>query len=331
MAKIDIVQLDRELRQGNIRPFYIVVGGEAYLALRSQKMIEEAVTGGNPNDFTRTVFEGKDLDVHKFSDALKSLPLFGSRQLVTVKDAEAISKETLEKLAECFNEPLKTSTAIFIAAKIDGRGRFMQAASKNTQAAVVECKSLYPNQVPYWINMEVKRQGMNISQEGANYLADIAGSDLGALSQAIERLILFVGKRKVIELSDIEEAVAETTQRSIFELMDTIGLRQKGRSIAVLNNLLDFGTQPILILNMMARHFRILTKAKEVDGGCPPAEAAAYLGVKPFFVKGYLEQSRKFSSVELKKKFAALSKCDRELKSSRIPKERILERLILSF
>lgn len=329
MAKIDVIQLERELRQGNIRPFYIIVGEEAYLALSAQKRVEEAVTGGSPNDFSRTVFEGKETSFNKFKDALNSLPLFGSRQLVTVKSAEAINKETLEKLVECFDEPPKTSTAIFIATKIDGRGRFMQAASKNPKVAVVECKPLYPNQVPYWINMEVKRQGMNISQEGANYLSDIVGSDLGALSQAIERLILFVGKRRAIELSDIEEAIAETTQRSIFELMDTIGLRQKGKSIAVLNNLLDFGTQPILILNMMARHFRILTKAKEVDGNCPSAEAATYLGVKPFFVKGYLEQSRKFTQSELKKKFAALSKCDRDLKSSRIPKERILERLVL--
>ena len=329
MAKLDIVQLDKELKQGKIRSFYIIVGNENHLAFNSQKRIEEAVKSDSQHELSSSSFEGKSFSYAKFLDSFRAIPLFGNRQLVIIRSAEGMPKEAQEKLSGIFNESTQAATAIFIALKIDGRSKFMQAAIKSPNVGVVECKPLYPNQIPSWINMELRRFKKHISQEAACYLADIVGTDLGALTQALEHVTLFVGARPTVELKDVEEAIAETTQRTVFELTDAIGSRNEKRALAVLKNLLDYGAQPIMILNMIARHFRILTKAKEVEGRGSPYEIASYLGVKPFFAKNYLAQSQKFETSELRETFKNLSKCDRALKSSRIPKDRILEKLIL--
>ena len=329
MAKIDIVQLDRELRQNKIRPFYIIVGTENYLALSSQRMIEASVKDKSSHESARTILEGKGLTTQNLLDSLQAIPLFGEKQLVIIKNAQNISKSVLDELIPFFSKPFTSSSTVLVATKLDGRSRFAQAAVKSPHVGMVDCKPLYPNQVPSWINMEMHRHKKQISQEAAHYLADLVGNDLGSLAQALEHITLFVGSRPTVELKDVEEAIAETTQRSVFELTDAIGNRNEKRSLAILKNLLDHGTSPVLILNMIARHFRILTKAKEIEGRSTSHEVANYLGVKPFFAKNYLEQSHKFKEGELKKKFGALSQCDRELKSSRIPKERILEKLIL--
>lgn len=329
MSKLDIIQLDKELRAGKIKSFYVIVGDENHLVYNSQKRIEETIKKNGEGETCKTSIESKKFSYVEFIDSFRSIPLFSSRQLIVINDADEIPKESQEKISAFFNESPSAATAIFTAGKFDGRSRFMQAAIKSPNVAVIECKPLYPNQVPSWINMEMRRFGKHISQEAACYLADIVGTDLGAITQALEHVTLFVGSRQTVELKDVEEAIAETTQRSVFELTDAIGGRDEKRALAVLKNLLDYGASPIMILNMIARHFRILTKAKEIEGRGSQYEVASYLGVKPFFAKNYLAQSKKFNTRELREKFKNLSQCDRALKSSRIPKDRILEKLIL--
>jgi DNA polymerase-3 subunit delta len=327
MPKLDITKLDSELRKGNIRPIYAVVGPEMHLRSTARKLIEDAVSRAGGSGESRHVFSAKEIDGAGIVENLKSVSLFSGRNLVIVREADKLKKDAVEVLTGYAAAPVTESTLVLEAEKLDGRSKFMRVVEKN--AAVVECKALYANQLPSWVGMEVKRQGKQISMEAARFLAEIVGNDLGQLAQAIERVSLYVGDRKLIELKDIEEAVVETAQRTVFELGDAIGNRRVDRALSILTNLLDAGQAPLFILNMISRHVRILIKAREVGGklGGGP-ELARYLGVHPFFAKNYAEQAKNFSAQELRRYFRALARCDRSLKSSRLPRERILEKLI---
>jgi len=125
--------------------------------------------------------------------------------------------------------------------------------------------------------------------------------------------------------------INSTTEIQIIknEKLFTISNNKK-KAISILANLVDYGTSPIMILNMIARHYRILIRAKEVEKLGSRPEVASYLGVNPYFVKNYMAQAKNYSLEQLKHKFSDLSECDRELKSSRVPNRIILEKLILS-
>ena len=123
--------------------------------------------------------------------------------------------------------------------------------------------------------------------------------------------------------------MGQASQKTVFDLTDSIGQRKLSKALFHLNNVLEYGQSPLAVLAMVARHFRILIKAKEIRGRMQQsADVAKYLGVHPFFAKQYLSQTNNFTMPELKKSFHLLSQTDRELKSSRIPDERILENLI---
>jgi len=129
----------------------------------------------------------------------------------------------------------------------------------------------------------------------------------------------------------VEEAVADTHQRDVFDLTDAVGRKQLSRALSYLHNLIQNGQPPPLILHMLARHFRILAKAKEIAGrAADRGEMARYMGVNPYFAGGYIEQSKNFSKSEIRGSFAILHRCDREVKSSRLPRERIIERAIIA-
>lgn len=329
MVKRDITTLDRELKEGAIRPVYVVVGPESYLSRSAVRLIQEAAGVGGPGNMNVASFSGREAKPGQVFTALRTAPLLGGRPMVIISEAERMNQGMIEALERYLESPAGESTLVLVAAKLDGRTRFMQLATK--RGTIIECKPLYEEKIPLWINMEVRKGGKSIAQEAARFLAEMVGNDLGQLAQAIERIILYIGERKTIELRDVEEAVAETHQRTIFDLTDAVGHRRLNRVLALLRNILDSGQSPVLVLNMLARHFRILSKAKEVSGRVEDrGEMARYLGVHPFYVKNYVQQARNFSSGELRASFRQLHRCDRELKSSRVSKERILERTLFS-
>ncbi len=329
---MDITALDKELRAGTIRPAYAVVGAEAYLAQGAMRRIQETVTKGetaSSGESMRHVYDGREAKAEAVMSALRNVSLFGGGgTLVVLRDAEKLPKDTVEALTDYLASPAEGSTVVVQAEKLDGRTRFMQTMRK--KGAIVECKPLYDNQIPGWINMEVRRRNLQISQEAARFLSDLVGNDLGQLIQAIERVAIYIGDRKVIDLKDIEESVAETHQHTIFELTDAVGQRKLTKAMGYLENILSGGEHPLMILRMLARHFRILIKAREVGGRMNDnAQIAKYLGVHPFYAKNYMGQSRNFSMSELKRAFRVLHRCDRELKSSRVSSLRILERAFI--
>jgi len=328
MPKLDITGLDRELRSKQIQSIYIITGPETHLAQSAFRMIKEACGVSAGDDVSLKTFSGKETRIEGVFATLRTVSMFGGRPVVAIREAESLSKDVLDALADYCVSPVESSTLVVIGEKLDGRTRFMQTASKN--GTLIECKQLYMNQIPSWVGIESKRQGRQISQDAARFLSEIVGNDLGALSQSIERIILYIGEKKIIDLKDVEEAVAETRQRDVFELTDAVGLRQLSKAMSILHNVLENGESPILLLNMLARHFRILSKAKEISGRMEDgSQIAKYLGVHPYFAKNYLAQAKEFSKNELRASFNILHRCDRELKSSRVAKERIIEKALL--
>lgn len=329
MPKLDIVDLEKALRTERPASVYVILGEESHMVFEAISLIRGACEKAGADPSSISSFSAKELKAAEVVSTLKNVSMFAKRPLVIVKDAEALQKGALEILADYCEKAIASSTLVTVAEKLDGRTRFMQVVSKS--AVIVECKPLYMNKIPSWINTQVRKGGRQIAQDAAQFLADLIGSDLGELAGAIEKIVLYIGDRKLIDLKDVEGAIAETHQHTIFELTDAVGLKNLPKALALLQNILDGGESPVLILNMLARHFRILTKAKEVygrQGG--GGEDAAYLGVHPYFVKNYLDQSRNFSKGELKRSFGVLHRCDRELKSSRISKERVIEKALFA-
>lgn len=321
---MDTLQLDQELRSKKIRSCYLVLGPERHLALTAQQQIIKVTLGDSQEGPDR--FQAGQTPLHTILDALKSHSLLTPWRVVMVEEVDNFKKKEWETIHAFLEKPLSKATLVLVAEGLK------PADLKNLSKAVaiVECKKLYPRQVAFWINIQVKNLGLHISQEAARFLAECVGTDLGVLQQALEKLLLFLGERKLVELKDVEQVVSHTAQRSIFDLTNAIGEKNRYQALQCLDNVLDHGEEPLKAFALIARHFRLLAKAQEilVSGG-GDVNFAKVLQVHPFFAKDYAAQSKKFEGRGWDRRFARLLACDRALKSSRLKPQLILEKLIL--
>lgn len=319
---MDVAELAAELRGENFRSFYLIKGNEAHLmrSVRDQ-IIHALFPGGRPEI---DLFHAEESDLAGVLDALRTPSMFCPRRVVLVEGAGKLKKGDFDAIAAVAEKGISGGTLILV-------GEGVSAVSHKNfpkSGAIIECKKLYNNQIPGWLSMEAKRFGVNLSREAGQSLVDAVGENLGELAMALEKLSLYVGDKKLVDLKDVEESIGVTGQKNIFDLCNAIGEKKGGRALGLIEGMLGQGEAPLKVLTMVARHFRLLAKAQDFLGrNASPSEWATGLGVSPYFAKDYAAQARHFPSSGWKRRFHDLYRTDAALKASRHQKSTLLKKL----
>jgi DNA polymerase-3 subunit delta len=213
-----------------------------------------------------------------------------------------------------------------IADKVDVRFKAFQTLKKRGYLHVFA--PLRDQALGGWLRTEARARKLTLAPEAAEALATAAGPDLGRLSQALDLLALYAGGQP-IGVDAVEDLVAETRQRGVFELTKAIGAGNVGRALALLTNMLRNREPALRIQFMLARHLRQVWRAKELAAsGAGRNEIAAGVGINPYFLDDVLVPARRMSRASLERAFERLYAADVGLKSSKLDPEITLSRLV---
>jgi len=324
--------LQSDLKAGNFLPIYVLVGDENFEKRRVLDSIRTAILGDKLDVLNETKLLWKETSVDAIIQACQTLPMMSPRRIVLVQEVDSISKDQSESLAQYINDASPTATLILVGTAIDQRLKVMTAAKK--VGSVQSYKVPYANKIPAWIEQHVRTKHARIQPAAAELLTDVIGADLLALSEAIERLLLYIGDsidQPQITLETVEHCIARTKVHTVFELTDALGRRRTADALRIVTTMLASKEPPIRIIAMISRHFRRLWDAQfGLRSGDSPDDIGRRLRIHSFFLRDFMRQCEMFSTSEYKDLFHRLFEIDRKLKSSRASAEVILQELILS-
>ena len=318
------------LRSGEPGPLYLITGKERFLVDRAVEILRERVLDPRTRDFNYDLFHGKETSAQRLLSSARTLPMMARRRLVLVRDADELKADAAAELIPYVTAPCAETCLVATAEKVDARMKLWAAWKKH--GVTIACAPLYERQLPGFVRDEARARGVKLDSGAAELIADEIGADLGQLSGAVERLSVYVSDRadKLITVADVEEQVASTRERSIFELCDAVGDGDRGRALAILGAMTQARESGVRIVAMLARHVRQLWMAAALLArGAAPSDLAAELGIPPFFAGGIAEQARRYNRRMLARMHAALYRADVELKRSRLDDARLLEQLVL--
>jgi DNA polymerase-3 subunit delta len=316
------------ITRGELDPVYCLHGAERFLVDRCLQAIRAAVLGptGGPN-LNLDAFELRESGLGPMVTAAQTLPMFAKRRLVVGRGIDQLKSEELEPLLPYLGDPNPSTCLVLTGDKIDGRLRPFGIMRK--AGYLHEFPRLRDRELPAWLAREASARKIPLEPGAAQALAEAAGSDLGRLSQALEQLALYAGQGAKVKRADVEELIAETRERGVFELTKTIGEGKVADALALLGNMLANREPPLRIQFMLVRQLRQIWRAKELDaGGAPRQEIAAAVGIAPFFLDDVLVPARRMSEGALERSFRRLYQSDRALKSSRIDPDLAITRLV---
>jgi DNA polymerase-3 subunit delta len=285
-----------DLRKKIYHPIYFLTGDEAYYIDQISNYIQDNVLDDAAKSFNQTILYGKDGDALTIMNAAKRFPMMSSHQVIIVKEAQEI--KDIDNLIHYIEQPL-TSTLLVLNYKYkapDKRKKVFKSLIKN--GVFLESKKLYDDQLPGWIAAYIAAKNYSIEPKASAMLVEFLGSDLAKISNEIDKLIISLeGKEKIISSALIERNIGISKDFNNFELQNAIGKRDILRANRIINYFAENQKNHPLVVTINALYsffskllifYWIKDKSRE--------NLAERLGVRPFFVKDYIEASRHYSA-----------------------------------
>jgi len=320
--------LQQLINKKTLPPVLFLYGGEPFLRQKILQQIEKAVLSPGSEDFNRHIFHAKELEVDQVLEAALTYPAFAEKRLVIIKDAHSLSTSELENLLPYLQNPATETCMVFSGEKIDNRRKFFQTLKKND--ALIEFKPLTERQIPDFIRKHLDGLGFTITGDALSLFVLRVGSSLHEVITELEKLSLYAGAPRLIDLPDIQAVISQVRAENIFEIGSAVGQQNAGKALSLGRHLVANGEAPLKILSLLSRHYRQLWKVRELQAeGRPYADIARTAGVPHFIVDGLISQGRKYSRIDFRRAFKLFIEADLAMKSSGSRPDVVLEDLLL--
>lgn len=302
-----------ELVQNGLDPVYVLYSEHPILIERAVAAIRDAAVPPAARGFNYDVVEGKPSGA-RIAALAQTLPMLAKYRMVMVRDLGLLPADDADALLGYFAKPNPSTVIVALTSKLDKRLKTFATASKNGWLHVLEApRSLVP-----WVQKEATQRGIDMTSAAISRLVDTVGKDLSRLAMAVEQLGLFVagqGVKRAVAGEDVDELIADTRERSVFELTDAMGAADRGRALAAVASLCDRRESAVGVVVMVARYIRQLSLIHLLRSqGVPRNTWAGRIGVPPFVVDKLLSQATNYSPAALARATETLSIADRALK-----------------
>ncbi|WP_299835769.1 DNA polymerase III subunit delta [uncultured Tenacibaculum sp.] len=283
-----------DIKQGNLKPIYFLMGEEPYYIDKISSFIENTVLDESEKGFNQVVMYGRDVSVDEIVSSAKRFPMMAEHQVIIVKEAQDLSR-TIDKL-EAYAANPQPSTILVINykyKKLDKRKKVYKAVAKN--GVIYESKRLYENQVGDWIAKVLKGNKFSIEPKAAQMLVEFLGTDLSKISNELDKLTSVLNEGTIINPTHVEENIGISKDFNNFELRKAVGNKDVVKANRIINY---FSQNPknnplVMTISLLNSFFTQLLSYHGLKDKSK-ASVARTLGVNPYFVDDYVNAARNY-------------------------------------
>ncbi|MDO6759341.1 DNA polymerase III subunit delta [Tamlana sp. 2_MG-2023] len=328
----EVKQLVTDIKKGNLKPIYFLMGEEPYYIDRISDYIEQTILSEEERGFNQMVLYGRDVSVEDVVGNAKRFPMMAEHQVVIVKEAQDLSR-TIEKFATYAANPQPTTILVinYKYKKLDKRKALYKVINK--VGVVFESKKLYENQVSDWIRRVLASKKYTITPKAAQMLVEFLGTDLSKINNELEKLQIILPKETEITPEHIEENIGISKDYNNFELRKAVGERN---TIKIYKIVKYFAENPkdnpmVVTVSLMFNFFSQLLHFHGLNDKSPRHVAQA-LKVNPYFVNEYITAAKNYPMRKVSAVVATLREFDVKSKgvgSNAVPQGDLLKELMV--
>lgn len=328
----EVKQLVADIKSGNLKPIYFLMGEEPYYIDKISDFIEQNVLSEEEKGFNQMVLYGRDVAIDDIVANAKRYPMMAERQVVIVKEAQDLSR-TIEKLVDYALNPQPTTVLVvnYKYKKLDKRKALYKAINKI--GVVYESKKLYENQVGEWIRRVLSPKEYSITPKASQMLVEFLGTDLSKINNELEKLQIILPKGSQITPELIEENIGISKDYNNFELRKAVGNKDVVKAQQIVNY---FGENPksnpkVVTVSLLFNFFSQLLHYHGLNDKSSRSVASA-LRVNPYFVNEYITAARNYPMKKVSIVISTLREFDVKSKgvgANAVPQGDLLKELLV--
>jgi DNA polymerase III delta subunit len=304
-------------------------GEEDFLISQLVRKNKQDFVAKNPQALVE-IFEAGDILLQDLLLAIgQGGGLFSSKKMVILKDVFLFSKMDQENILDFFKKELKNLNEVEILITANGKlkssklGNFLKKNSK-----VKEFKKISFQEIRRFVHK--KLEGLDFESGVVDRMTELFGDNLWILDRELEKFInLNFGKKLTVK--GIENLDGVKIEAKIFDLVDSIGNRNKARSLELLDFLLNKKENAFHIFSMIVYQFRNLALVFDCKnkGVFNYQGVAQKTGLHPFVAQKTLNQTSFFSASQVKDFYQQIFSLDIKSKSGKIEIKEALRDFII--
>ncbi|HYQ02967.1 MAG TPA: DNA polymerase III subunit delta [Polyangiaceae bacterium] len=332
-------QAIREAQEQKLRPVYLLVGEERHLESKVVQALKAAATAGGIPGLNEDQLQAQETDVDAALAAAKTLPMMAKRRFVLVRGLEhweprenADGKDkanALDRLVEYAAAPCPSTTLVLLGGNLNKRRKLVTNAQK--EGWLVDCEALSRADLPVFIERTARERGNPLEAGVAELIAELAGPELGPVTDALERCCLYAGAGNAVSEDIVAECVVRLRTKTVWELVAAVSQRDPGAALSALAEVYDPQDRGLRLVGLLAWSTRQMLRFESaLNDGASPNDAAVRAGAPPFKARELAEQVKRIARPDLERWLETLAELDYALKGgSKRPAKSVLEHGIL--
>jgi DNA polymerase-3 subunit delta len=286
-----------------------------------------------------TVFNAPQLTLNQLKSACDSVPFLGQHRLVIVegllsrfepkgrRPTKPVSENEWQTLSDYIPHMPSTTILVLVDGKLASNNPLLKRLA--SKGVVQGFPLLSRTNLLRWIQSRVAKQGGSISPQATRLLAELAGENLWALVNEIEKLQLYVSGSR-IEESDVQQITSYAREANVFAMVDAVVERRSAAAVPLLHQLLAEGMAPPYLLAMITRQLRLMVQTKVLGTQRLSAmEMQSRLGLSPNYpIDRLLKQTAGYPMERLVGIYQKLLETDIAIKTGKWKDELALDLLV---
>lgn len=310
-----ILKISKDISAGRLLPVYYFFGDDSYSLDKTVKSIEKSLEPHIMSEFDREVIYAEDKSLPDILSIASSFPFGSEKKFILVKEFEKAANK--KDLVGYIKSPADFTHLILVH-----NGSISSLSSEPYKSLlehnfIYEAIELKGSNLIDWIIQYVNDNGKNISQEVALIFAEMVGENRSLIETQLEKLFIFLGDKKEIDIESVVSLSAKLKEYTIFDLEDALAARNKQSSFKIAFNLLEKGNEPVYIIHMLTRFFTGILRLNELrSANTPDMQTARIVGTHPFYLKKFYSARNLYSDAELIRISRALLNADISVKTT---------------
>lgn len=336
-----VTDLKARLKSGKIGGWYIFAGEEEYLKAYYRAEIKKLVV---PEEafapFNHTVYEGQDMSVAAFAEALKAPPMMSDYKLLEWRfaDLDKIKPSALSALTELFSQKDRYSeTVVLITATADGfdtgspkrPSKLYKTLSEAFDILVFEKST--DAQLLSWMKKHFDAEGIGVDAPTLSALLFRVGHSMQMLRSEITKLSAYAKARSKdrITTEDVNEVTSATVECDAFAISGAIIEKNMEKAFLALADMKQQRLAPQVVLGQLARTYgELMSIALLMEEGKDSSDIEAIMKFHPYRLKLYMAAAKKLGVRRIAASLEELVKTDAASKMGGIADYKAVEMFI---
>ncbi len=310
-----------------MKSVYLFIGNEELII---KNKIDTVITNAHPGPFNLTSY---DMDLDKLTDAIndcKTMPFMSDKKVVVIKRPTFLEKgssnQSVLPLIDYLDNPSDNTVLVIDATGISIDESKEVVVKLRKKAEVSETRDLSEVEMRGWLKRQFGVMGVEVEENAVELFFEYIGTDLVKAKTEVEKLLNYIGDRKIINMRDVASCVSEEGETNVFALTKAINSKDKHKVIEIYYSLLKSGNDQMKLLNLIYRSLKdSYTCLLLMEKGMNQASIASVLNISPGRTYYIMKDAKNFSLDGLRKMIKDIGDLDYKIKSGQIDKVSGLE------